>query len=130
VVSGWLSYTLCTNVHASATTQKSVMKKPLSKLYIMLNTLQMKGYFFGPIVLKGFNVMLMLILLLVALDCEETSSVYSCTGYVIMFAGCPVIWVSKLQTEVALSMTEVKYTGSLVVLSQIPKRYLPIFMKA
>lgn len=90
----------------------------------------MKGYFFGPIVLKGFNVMLMLILLLVALDCEETSSVYSCTGYVIMFAGCPVIWVSKLQTEVALSMTEVKYTGSLVVLSQIPKRYLPIFMKA
>ncbi len=130
MVSGWLSYTLCTNVHASATTQKSVMKKPLSKLYIMLNTLQMKGYFFGPIVLKGFNVMLMLILLLVALDCEETSSVYSCTGYVIMFAGCPVIWVSKLQTEVALSMTEVKYTGSLVVLSQIPKRYLPIFMKA
>jgi hypothetical protein len=41
-----------------------------------------------------------------ASDCEEPSSVYSKTGYVIMYAGCPIIWVSKLQTEVALSTTE------------------------
>jgi hypothetical protein len=28
------------------------------------------------------------------------------TGYVIMYGGCPVVWASKLQREVALSTTE------------------------
>ena len=28
------------------------------------------------------------------------------TGFVITFAGCPIAWASKLQTEVALSTTE------------------------
>jgi hypothetical protein len=32
----------------------------------------------------------------------------SCTGYVICLANCPVIWKSKLQTEIALSMMEAK----------------------
>jgi hypothetical protein len=31
------------------------------------------------------------------------------TGYIILYAGCPIIWASKLQTEVALSSTEVEY---------------------
>jgi hypothetical protein len=31
------------------------------------------------------------------------------TGYVILFASCPVIWASKLQTEIALSTTEAEY---------------------
>jgi hypothetical protein len=39
-------------------------------------------------------------------DCEELSNVYSRTGFVIMYAGCPLIWVFKLQTEVALWATE------------------------
>jgi hypothetical protein len=33
----------------------------------------------------------------------------SCTGYVVKFANCPIIWISKLQTTIALSTTEVEY---------------------
>ncbi len=32
----------------------------------------------------------------------------SWTWFIITFADCPVLWQSKLQTETALSMTEVK----------------------
>jgi hypothetical protein len=39
-------------------------------------------------------------------DCDELSSVYLWMGLIIMYAGCPVVWVSKRQTEVALSTTE------------------------
>jgi hypothetical protein len=40
---------------------------------------------------------------------ENPSSVKSRTGYVITFASCPVLWCSKMQTEVALSTTEAEY---------------------
>ena len=33
------------------------------------------------------------------------------TGYAIYYAGCPVLWSSKLQTEIALSTTEAQYTA-------------------
>jgi hypothetical protein len=36
-------------------------------------------------------------------------SAHSRTGYVIMYAGCPIIWASKMQTLVALSTTEAEY---------------------
>jgi hypothetical protein len=36
---------------------------------------------------------------------DEPYSVKSCTGYVILFANCPVIWTSKLQTEIVLNTT-------------------------
>ena len=31
------------------------------------------------------------------------------TGYVIKYGNCPIIWASKLQTEIALSTTESEY---------------------
>jgi hypothetical protein len=31
------------------------------------------------------------------------------TGFVIMYAGCSLTWASRMQTETALSMTEVEY---------------------
>lgn len=43
--------------------------------------------------------------------CPE--SVLSRTGFVIMFAGCPIYWCSKLQTEIALSTTEAEYIALL-----------------
>ena len=52
---------------------------------------------------------------------EDASSVYSRTGYVIMFANCPILWVSKLQTEVALSTTEAEY----IALSQAMRDVIP-----
>ena len=35
--------------------------------------------------------------------------VLSWTGFVVMYAGCPINWCSKLQTEIALSITEAEY---------------------
>jgi Reverse transcriptase (RNA-dependent DNA polymerase) len=32
-------------------------------------------------------------------------------GYVIQYAGCPLLWKSQLQTEIAMSSTESEYTG-------------------
>jgi hypothetical protein len=32
-------------------------------------------------------------------------------GYIIRYMGCPIVWKSQLQTEIALSSTESEYTG-------------------
>ena len=32
-------------------------------------------------------------------------------GYIITNMGCPILWCSKLQTEIALSTTEAEYTA-------------------
>jgi len=42
-------------------------------------------------------------------DDQDPVSVKSHTGYVLLFGGCPLLWVSKLQTEIALSTMEVEY---------------------
>jgi hypothetical protein len=55
-------------------------------------------------------------------DSDESSTVYSRTGFVIMYAGCPLIWVSKLQSEVALSATEAEY----IALSQAMRELIPL----
>jgi hypothetical protein len=42
-------------------------------------------------------------------------------GYFIMFSGCPIVWASQLQTEIALSSTESEVTGlSYALRSAIP----------
>ena len=53
---------------------------------------------------------------------DEPSSVMSRTGYVICYANCPVIWSSKLQTEIALSTTEAEY----IALSQSLRDVIPL----
>ena len=40
---------------------------------------------------------------------NDPNSVKSRSGFVIMYAGCPISWQSKLQTEIALSTTESEY---------------------
>ena len=52
-------------------------------------------------------------------DCAE--SVLSRTGFVIMYAGCPITWQSKLQTEIALSTTESEY----IALSTAMREVIP-----
>jgi hypothetical protein len=49
-------------------------------------------------------------------------NVLSRTGYIITFCGCPIHWVSKLQTEIALSTTESKY----IALSMATRELLPL----
>ncbi|KAI2493616.1 hypothetical protein MHU86_20940 [Fragilaria crotonensis] len=41
----------------------------------------------------------------------DSSTSKSRTGYVIKYAGCPIVWQSKLQTETALSTTEAEYVA-------------------
>ena len=40
---------------------------------------------------------------------HDVMSAHSRTGFIIMFAGCPITWSSKMQTLVALSTTEAEY---------------------
>ena len=58
--------------------------------------------------------------------CQQTAhlalSVLSRTGYVLTFSGCPISWVSKMQTEIALSTTEAEY----IALSQSMRDLIPI----
>ena len=42
-------------------------------------------------------------------DSRNPEAVLSRTGYVLMYAKCPVLFCSKLQTEIALSTTEDEY---------------------
>jgi hypothetical protein len=41
----------------------------------------------------------------------DPSTAKSRTGYVITYGGCPMVWASKLQREVALSTTEAEYNA-------------------
>jgi Reverse transcriptase (RNA-dependent DNA polymerase) len=41
----------------------------------------------------------------------DPSTAKSRTGYVLMYGGCPMVWASKLQREVALSTTEAEYNA-------------------
>jgi hypothetical protein len=53
---------------------------------------------------------------------HDPNSVKSRTGYVICFANCPVLWASKLQSEIALSTTEAEY----IALSQAMRELIPM----
>jgi hypothetical protein len=44
------------------------------------------------------------------------------TGYVIKYAGCVLLWASKLQTEISLSSTESEY----IALSQALREVIPL----
>ncbi len=55
-------------------------------------------------------------------DAMNADNVYSQTRYVIWYAGCPIYWQSKLQTEIALSIAEAKY----IALSQSLRETLPM----
>ena len=45
------------------------------------------------------------------LYCPTIDTARSRHGYVIMYAGCPIVWKSQLQNEIALSTTEAELIG-------------------
>eukprot|EP00804_Cyclotella_cryptica_P004228 CCRYP_014560-RA/>CCRYP_014560-RA protein AED:0.48 eAED:0.51 QI:0/-1/0/1/-1/1/1/0/127 len=55
-------------------------------------------------------------------DALDPHCARSCTGYVILAFGCPVLWRSRLQTKITLSTTEAEY----VILSTACKDLLPL----
>ena len=52
---------------------------------------------------------------------DDPSSVMSRTGYIILYSNCPVIWCSKLQTDIILSTTE----SQCIALSQSLRDVIP-----
>ena len=58
-------------------------------------------------------------------DDQDSVCVKSRTGYLLVFGGCPLLWVSKLQMEIALSMTEAEF----IALSQSMLDLLPMKVK-
>jgi hypothetical protein len=55
-------------------------------------------------------------------DSADADDVLLRTGYVIMYANCPIHWVSRLQTEIALSTAEAEY----IALSQSLCNVIPL----
>ena len=55
-------------------------------------------------------------------DPNHPESVKTRTGYIILYLGSPLLWVSKLQTQIALSTMEAEY----VALSQSMRDLIPI----
>ena len=53
---------------------------------------------------------------------HDPSTAKSRSGWIIFYAGCPIIWASKLQSQVALSTTEAEY----IALSMSLRDVLPI----
>ena len=53
---------------------------------------------------------------------DDPNTARSRMGYIITYAGCPMHWASKMQTEIALSSTEAEY----IALSQAMREVLPI----
>jgi hypothetical protein len=53
---------------------------------------------------------------------QDPRCICSQTGYVICLSDCPVLWISKLQTEIALSTMEAEY----VALSTLCRDLFPL----
>ena len=54
---------------------------------------------------------------------KEPGSFLSRTGYIIIYANCPIIWASRIHPEIALSTTEAEY----IYLLQAMRYALPFF---
>jgi hypothetical protein len=51
--------------------------------------------------------------------CNDPLLAHSRTGYVIMYAGCPIIWASKMQPLIALSTTKAEYIALSTALREV-----------
>ena len=55
-------------------------------------------------------------------ESDDPASVYSCTRYVIKYTNYPILWVSKLKSEISLSTKE----GEYIALSQEMREIIPM----
>jgi hypothetical protein len=52
----------------------------------------------------------------------DSETAKSRMGYIIIFAGCPILWTTRVQSEVALSTTESEY----IAISHATREVLPL----
>ena len=50
---------------------------------------------------------------------NDVDNVMSCTGFVIIYANCPIYWANCLQTEIALSTVEAEYIAMSSALREV-----------
>jgi hypothetical protein len=50
---------------------------------------------------------------------DDPSTAKSRTGYIVTYASCPLLWASKLQTQIALSTTEAEYIALSTALREV-----------
>ena len=50
---------------------------------------------------------------------EMPTSACSCTGFIMFFGGCPLLWKSQLQTETALSTFQAEYVALVAAMHQL-----------
>ena len=55
-------------------------------------------------------------------DQQDSTSVKSRTGFIFTLGSCPILWASKLQTEIALSTMEAEY----IALSVAMREFIPL----
>ena len=66
---------------------------------------------------------------------QDPTATKSRTGYVILYQGCPTLWVSKMQTQCALSTMESEYLAlsqamrDLILLREILKEFMTMVFK-
>ena len=58
-----------------------------------------------------------------SIDFDNSDNVLSRNRYVIMYCGCPLVWKSKIQTQIALSTTKSYY----ITLLQSMCKLIPLF---
>jgi hypothetical protein len=49
----------------------------------------------------------------------DPSTAKSCSGWIVFYAGCPVCWASKLQSQVSLSITKAEYIAMSLALGDV-----------
>ena len=52
-------------------------------------------------------------------ESENPASVYYCTGYIIKYKNFPILWESKLQSEISLSTIEAEFISLPQAMSEI-----------
>jgi len=52
-------------------------------------------------------------------DADNPDNVLSRTGYIVMYAGYPLIWASRMQTEISLSTAESEYIALLTAMRDV-----------
>ena len=53
-------------------------------------------------------------------DANNPDNVLSRTGYIVMYAGCSLIWASRMQTEIPLSTIESEYIACFTAMREVP----------
>ena len=102
---------------------KKIHKEAIKRIGRYLKNTEDKGLFFTSDVLNGLECYANAYFTVAWCreDADQVGSVLSRNVYIIKFANCPIVWGSKIQTEVPLLTTKAEY----ISLSQSMIDFIP-----